>query len=183
MALSLELIGNYADALYSAAVREAAQEQVRAEAERLRDFALAKPDVVRGLSYAFKSARVGKTDKEELLHTLCESLALGGITSRWLGLIARYGRLHLLPHFVEEFVAVYRSSEGLLLATIETAFPLSDEQIARIENALENVLSARVDIRVKENPDLIAGVRAAVEGRTWDLSIRGALESLDYGFA
>ena len=180
MPLSRELIGNYADALYAAAKSAGAQEQVRAEAARLLEFARGNADTLRRLSFAFKSARVGSSRKKELLHTFCDGLDLGEITSRWVALAARYGRFALLPHFVEEFIDVFRRSEGLLLAIVETALPLSRAQETGIKKALEKVLSASVDLDVRENADLIAGVRATVEGRTWDMSIQGALKALAY---
>jgi F-type H+-transporting ATPase subunit delta len=178
--LSRELIGNYADALYAAARSAGVQEQVRTESERLLEFARGNADVLRRLSFAFKSARVGRSRKKELLSAFCDGLGLGEITSRWVVLTARYGRFALLPYFVEEFVDVFRRSEGLLLATVETALPLTETQKAGMKKALEKALSASVDLEIQENADLIAGVRATVEGRTWDMSIKGALRRLAY---
>ena len=176
MPLNRELIRNYAQALYEAAREQGLQHQVRKELESLCLFAFEQPDLLRRMAFTFMSSRLSWERKKEFLDAFAGAYGLSEMTRRWLSLMARYGRLNLLAHFIDDFIEVYRDGEHIAPAVVETAFPLDEDQQKRLEAALERALGADVELEIHHNPNLIAGLRVRTRKHTWDYSIRGVLE-------
>lgn len=84
-------------------------------------------------------------------------------------------RIELLPEIAELFEAFRADAEGVAKATIESAQPLSDAQVAELAEAMARRLGKRVDATASVNPALIGGARIAVGDTVIDGSVRGKL--------
>jgi len=89
-------------------------------------------------------------------------------------------RIELLPEIRALFEALRNDAEGVAQATIETALPLSDAQLAEITAALSKRFGKRIETSTSINPALIGGARIAVGDAVIDGSVRGKLETMKH---
>jgi F-type H+-transporting ATPase subunit delta len=84
-------------------------------------------------------------------------------------------RIELLPEIVTLFDALRNDAEGVAKATIESAQPLSEAQVAELTGAMSRRLGKRVEATAIVDPTLIGGARIAVGDTVIDGSVRGKL--------
>lgn len=87
-------------------------------------------------------------------------------------------RIELLPEIRALFESLRNEAEGVAKATIETALPLSDAQLAELTGALAKRFGKRIEASTSINPALIGGARIAVGDTVIDGSVRGKLEQM-----
>jgi F-type H+-transporting ATPase subunit delta len=88
------------------------------------------------------------------------------------------GRLAALPEIASQFQALVDSKGGISHATIESAFPIDDGQLAAVKTAMERRFGRKLDASVVVVPELIGGVRVVVGDEVLDTSIRARLEQM-----
>lgn len=93
-------------------------------------------------------------------------------------LLAENERLTVLPEITEQFQSLRNSAEGTLDAVIESAYPLTDDQIADIRSTLEQKYGRKVQARSEVDADLIGGVCIRMGDEVIDASVRGKLARL-----
>jgi F-type H+-transporting ATPase subunit delta len=104
---------------------------------------------------------------------------LTGEVENFLRVLAQNGRLELLPEIRTQFEALKNEREGVLEADVESAFPLTDAQVADLVQRLEKKTGRKVRPNVQVNPELIAGVRIVLGDKVIDGSARAQLGALD----
>jgi F-type H+-transporting ATPase subunit delta len=87
-------------------------------------------------------------------------------------------RIELLPEIRTLFEALRDDAEGVAKATIETALPLSEQQLTQITAALSKRFGKRIEASTSINPALIGGARIAVGDTVIDGSVREKLEHM-----
>ena len=104
---------------------------------------------------------------------------LTGEAENFLRVLAQNGRLELLPEIRTQFEALKNEREGVLEAEVESAFQLTDAQVADLVQRLEKKTGRKVRPNVQVNPELIAGVRIVLGDKVIDGSARAQLGALD----
>ena len=120
---------------------------------------------------------IGRTVKKRMVRASFEGVVDWRVLTL-LFLLADRGRTLLLGEISEEFERLSRLARGVRKVTLTTAFALGEEEIRAVTQALQALLSARVDLEVEVRPSLIGGVRATSEGREIEFSIEGRLRDL-----
>jgi F-type H+-transporting ATPase subunit delta len=92
-------------------------------------------------------------------------------------------RIAVLPEIRTLFEARRNEAEGVAKARIETALPMSDEQLAGITSALAARFGKRIEATVELNPSLIGGARISVGDTVIDGSVRGRLAAMQQALA
>ena len=87
-------------------------------------------------------------------------------------------RIELLPEIRSLFESLRNDAEGVAKATIETALPLTDAQLAEITASLAKRFGKRIEATTSINPALIGGARISVGDTVIDGSVRGKLEAM-----
>ncbi|MFK7995132.1 MAG: F0F1 ATP synthase subunit delta [Granulosicoccus sp.] len=100
-----------------------------------------------------------------------------------LKLLAENDRLTALPDMHTQFEQLRRDAEGEVEAHVVSAFALTDEQSARIVEALGKRLSRKVKITSEVDSDLIGGAIIRAGDLVIDGSIRGRLSGLEQSVA
>jgi F-type H+-transporting ATPase subunit delta len=103
---------------------------------------------------------------------------LDGAGRNLVSLLVRNDRLDALPSIRDLFEELKAEQENLVEAQIESAFPLSDDQVRTVVQRLEARTRRKVKAQVQVVPELIGGVRVQIGDDVWDGSVRGQLESL-----
>jgi F-type H+-transporting ATPase subunit delta len=88
------------------------------------------------------------------------------------------GRLAALPEIAAQFQALVNAGSGVSDATIHSAFPIDEAQLAGVVSALERRYARKLNARVEIDPDLIGGIRVVVGDEVLDTSVRARLEQM-----
>jgi F-type H+-transporting ATPase subunit delta len=108
-----------------------------------------------------------------------EKAGASKIVARFMEQLIKAGRIEALPEVVHSFEMLFRASEGVVEANVETALPLNEKQKSDIAAGLSRVLGKKVFLTVVDKPELIAGVRVLVEGRLMDGSLTSNVNNLE----
>lgn len=96
----------------------------------------------------------------------------------FLSQLAQNARLPLLPAIRDEFELLKSASDNELVAEVETAFALTDEQSSSLQAVLEKHFGNTVVMNVEVNPELLAGAVIRVGDQVIDDSAKGRLKKL-----
>lgn len=87
-------------------------------------------------------------------------------------------RVTLLPQIAAMFETLKDDAESTAKATIESAFALTDAQLAEMQQALEKRFGRKIETTVSVNPDLIGGARVTVGDAVLDGSVQAKLAAM-----
>ena len=104
------------------------------------------------------------------------SLPAAGVN--FLKLLIENQRLAALPEVAAQFRQLKNRAEGVADCLIETAFPLSDAQVADLLASLSKKFGQKLKPEVRVNAGLIGGVRATVGDQVLDSSVRARLTEM-----
>ena len=125
----------------------------------------------------FVSPVVQRANKESALLK-----AFGGnvneISLHTLLLLVRKRREAILADILTEYRKLELASRGLEPLTVATAKDIPDAELRAMVARLEQVYSKKFDVTVKQEPELIGGVRIIMGDRRIDGSVAGRLEEL-----
>jgi F-type H+-transporting ATPase subunit delta len=103
---------------------------------------------------------------------------LSDVVRSFVATVVENGRVAALPEVARQFRLLKNSAEGKADATIESAFDLSDAQVADLTTALEKKFGVKLKPVVSRNAALIGGVRVTVGDQVLDSSVRAQLEQM-----
>ena len=129
------------------------------------------------IAMALDNPRLDAAAKESLL------LSIGG--DRFTGegrnfirVLVEGERVMLLPQISAMFETLKNDAEATAKASIESAFELSDAQVAELRGALEKRFGRKIEATVSVNPDLIGGARVTVGDAVLDGSVQAKLAAM-----
>lgn len=96
-----------------------------------------------------------------------------------LRVVVQNGRIDALPEIARQFRILKNRSEGVADAYIETAFPLTDDELKELLEALAKKFpGVKLHPVVSVEKELIGGVRVHVGDKLLDASIRARLSQM-----
>jgi F-type H+-transporting ATPase subunit delta len=104
---------------------------------------------------------------------------LTGEAQNFVRVLAENKRLELLPLIREQFEALKNEREGVVEAEVQSAFALTDAQVADLVQRLEKKTGRKVRAQVHLNKDLIGGVKIVLGDKVIDGSARAQLAALE----
>jgi F-type H+-transporting ATPase subunit delta len=93
--------------------------------------------------------------------------------------LAHNGRLELLALIHEQFEALKNECEGVVEAEVQSAFELTQAQVADLVQRLETKTGRKIKAKIEVAKDLIAGVRIILGDKVIDGSARAQLTALE----
>jgi F-type H+-transporting ATPase subunit delta len=96
----------------------------------------------------------------------------------FLRLVVDNGRLAVLPEVARQFRAMKNAAEGRADCLIESALPLTDDQVHELLWGLSRRMGLKLIPEVKVDPELIGGVRVSVGDRVLDDTIKARLAQM-----
>ena len=126
---------------------------------------------------ALDNPRLTAGDKEALL------LSIGGDRFNAQGrnfvrVLVEAERIILLPQISALFETLKDEAEATAKAVIESAFELTDVQVAELRAALEKRFGKKIETSVIVDPGLIGGARVTVGDAVLDGSVQAKLQSM-----
>jgi ATP synthase F1 delta subunit len=162
----------YAEAAFEVALAEDQLDRWQADlAEAVS--VLGRPDV----EPTVHSPAVPLKERVEIVRQLLEPrIARGPL--RLVTLVVERGKVHTLPRISDEYTRLLNTHRGVVMATVTSAVPLTDDETAAIRTRVEAMAGAKVELTRKVDPDLLGGLTIQVRDQLLDASIRGRLERL-----
>jgi F-type H+-transporting ATPase subunit delta len=165
------LASRYAAAVFAVAEAHGAVDAVAGDLTRLSS-ALADPAIRAALLHP-RTPAARRADLLERAMTGCHE-----VTASALRAIVRRRREAVLPELAAAFDERVRARRGEALATVETARPLAEAELHELRRLLGDVTGQSVTLTVKENTDLLGGVRVRVGNTLYDGSLASRLTAL-----
>ena len=78
----------------------------------------------------------------------------------------------------EQFRRRYHSDQGIVEAVVTSAVPLTDEQRERLSDRLSRASGKKIDLTVKVDRSVIAGIKVELDGRELDGTVEGRLSGI-----
>jgi F-type H+-transporting ATPase subunit delta len=109
---------------------------------------------------------------------VAKKLKLSALTTNFLGVLAANRRLAKLPAIISAFKAIAAAQRGEVSATVTSAHPLSDDQLAALKTKLTAREGRTVMLSASVDSDLLGGLVVTIGSQRIDASIRTRLNSL-----
>jgi F-type H+-transporting ATPase subunit delta len=162
----------YADALLDAAGGNA--ESILEELGSFVDDVLLK---VPGLREVFDSLVIGRDEKIRLIDRVIAPRA-SEIVTNFLRVLARHGRLELLPAILPEAQVRYEKRQGRRRVQVTSARPLDSQAEGRIRARLTETLPFEPILETRVDPSLIGGIVIRVGDTVYDSSLATRVKQL-----
>jgi F-type H+-transporting ATPase subunit delta len=168
------LAARYAAALFDLADERRILDEVASDLRQLRAMVQASPDLLR----LIRSPILSRDEQSKGIEALAEAAGLSPLVSDFLAVVSRNRRLFAVPGMIEAFLAELAARRGEVTAEVSAAQPLSDAQLAALNEQLRRSVSSRVLIDVRIDPGLIGGLVVKLGSRMVDASIKSKLQRL-----
>ncbi len=121
----------------------------------------------------------GREDRLRALLGLARAAGLRRQTAEFLASIEGARVLEHLEQILDEFDRLLRERRGILRAEIVSARPLAEEQKAALVERLSRGTGGRsMEVSYKEDPGILGGFVARIDGKIHDYSVSGRLARL-----
>lgn len=164
----------YVKALFAVSEKSGERAAVLSHLDSLATLFGANPE----LRSALRDPRVVAEAKRRILDSVGLSDAPQALKD-FVDLCLKRGRAEVVLEAPEEFQRLEREARGILVATIESVAPLSDDTRGAIKARLEEMTSKHVDLVEKIEPSLLGGVRIQIGSTRWDGSVRRRLDDIE----
>lgn len=172
--IQASLAGRYASALFELASEGGSVSAVESDLETLGS-ALSESDDLR---LATTNPQLSRDEQAQAIAAVTKHLGLAELTINFMGVLAGNRRLHKLTDMIAAFKAIAAAQRGEVTATVTSAHPLSDDQIATLKTKLTAREGRTVMLSADVDPDLLGGLVVTIGSQRIDASIRTRLNSL-----
>ncbi|HYD25010.1 MAG TPA: F0F1 ATP synthase subunit delta [Croceibacterium sp.] len=172
--IQASLAGRYASALFDLASESGLVSAVEGDLETLAE-ALRESTELRAL---IRNPEVSRAALGRVLAGLGEQLALSDLTRNFLGVLAQNRRVSELPATIRAFQSIAAAQRGEVTAEVASAHPLTDGQLATLEQKLRGRQGRTVKLKTRVDPELLGGLVVTIGSQRIDSSIRSRLNSL-----
>ena len=109
-----------------------------------------------------------------------ESQGFGKIVMDMVGVVATNRRLPALRAIIAAFAALVAQKRGVVVASVESAHPLTDVQEQQLRARLIEAGYGNVNIVKRVDPSLLGGLVVKIGARLYDTSLKSRLQRLQY---
>lgn len=167
-----------ADIIFAAGLPAAEQRrEVQASKQQLADLTalLSQHAALRTI---LSSPAVARETKLAVLDRLRPLVGFSPLTRNFLAVLLDHRRLDLLEAVVAAFDREVYARLGIVPVEVTTALALDASQKKALESRLGSLTGSDVEMRFRENPDILAGVVARLGSTIYDASLRAQLRRL-----
>nr|WP_281501152.1 F0F1 ATP synthase subunit delta [Erythrobacter sp. F6033] len=168
------MAGRYASALFELASEAGTVTAVESDLAKLAG-ALSESDDLRA---ATTNPQLTRSAQGEAIAAVGKHLGLADLTTNFLGVLASNRRLSSLGDMITAFNTIAAAQRGEVTATVSSAHPLSDSQLATLKDKLTAREGRTVMLSADVDPELLGGLVVTIGSQRIDASIRTRLNSL-----
>jgi len=162
----------YAEAAFQVALRDEELDGWRDDLALAADL-LGRPEV----EPVVDSPAIPESERVAVVTKLLESRVRPGAL-RLVSLLVERGRVRDLPRVSDQYQRQLNAHRGIVVATVTSATPLSDDETAEVRRRVEAMAGSAIELHTEIDPGLLGGLTVQVGVRLLDASIRGRLERL-----
>ncbi|CAI9103094.1 OLC1v1001528C1 [Oldenlandia corymbosa var. corymbosa] len=164
------LSGNYASALYIAAVKAKALEKVESEFLDLVEASRSSPK----FSQFMKDLSVPTDIRVKALTEIASQANFSEITKNFLVVLAENGRLAQIENIARRFKEITMAHKGEVKAIVTTVIPLPPAEEKELRETLQEVIGEgkKVHIEQKIDPSILGGLVVEFSQKVFDMSIK-----------
>lgn len=129
------------------------------------------------IAAALDNPRLTAADKEALLLSVAGA-ELDTPGRNFVRVLVEADRIGVVPQIASLFDELKNGAEGIARARIDTAFALSNEDLASITSALEKRFGKKIETTVNVDPELIGGARITVGDTVIDGTVQAKLSAM-----
>ncbi|KAK2386342.1 ATP synthase subunit O, mitochondrial [Trifolium repens] len=169
--------GNYASALYIAAVKANAVEKVDAElsqfVESVKGSALT--------SQFIKDISVKKDVRVKTINDIATEAKYSDVTKSFLVLLAENGRLKYVDTIAKRFAELAMAYKGEVKAIVTTVLPLPAEEENALKQTIQEMLGSGKTIKLEQkiDPSILGGLVIEFNQKLFDMSIRTRAQQME----
>jgi len=130
------------------------------------------------LSEFMTSPAFDRTEKWGVFSGLLEKAGATKSLTDFLRVLLEADRLAIIEEVLVEFNKVLMDRLGEAEAHVETAYALTESELATIKSNLEKTTGKKLRVSVELKPELVAGLRVNVDGKTFDGTLATHLNRL-----
>jgi F-type H+-transporting ATPase subunit delta len=166
--------GRYARALFIVTSKRGETPQALEDLKGLWQIAQPGTPVARLLA----TPQVLLTDKRRVLLAGLEGKTLRSV-ALFIDLLLRKGRLGHLGTIVTEFEALVEREQGIQRATVTSAVPLNESEMALLHRELEGKTGKKIRLTAQVEPALVGGALVRIGDRVVDRSVQTLLAAVE----
>jgi F-type H+-transporting ATPase subunit delta len=164
----------YARALFALGLADDRPEQYGEEISAV----LAATRQNRELGFMLANPGYSQQQRKQAVDAVAFALRLSPLTVNFLRLLVDRQRIGDLAGISRSYGAMMDQHAGRVRATVTAARPLTDDELARLREAIGRMTGGTVVLESKTDPALIGGVVAQVGATQFDGSLRTQLERM-----
>lgn len=172
--IQASLAGRYASALFELASENGTVTAVESDLQKI-GAALSESE---DLHAATTNPELSRAQQGDAVAAVATHLGLSELTTNFLGVLAGNRRLSKLSDMIAAFKTIAAAQRGEVTATVTSAHPLSDAQVAALKDKLTAREGRTVMLSADVDPDLLGGLVVTIGSQRIDASIRTRLNSL-----
>ncbi|WP_339109307.1 F0F1 ATP synthase subunit delta [Thioclava sp. GXIMD4216] len=172
--ISAGIADRYATAVFEISKDSGQLDTLKAEVDAL-EAALAESADLQDL---INSPIYTRDQQDAAIEAIGKSMGLSATMIHTLGLMAQKRRLFILPALLRALSAMIAEAKGEVTADVTSATELSQEQQAKLADALAAKTGKTVKLNIAVDETLIGGMIVKLGSRMVDTSIRSQLASL-----
>jgi len=130
------------------------------------------------LSAVLESPSFSQAEKQGVMKSLLAPMSAPKKFCDFAQYLLQEGRISLLPEVEEIFRGLVMVNENSIDVNVESALPLSEQQIATISQLVGRLTQKTPILNVQIDRSLVAGLRMNMGGKTFDVSLASNFESL-----
>jgi len=169
--------GNYASALYIAAVKATALDKVESE---LLDLVEASKKSTK-FSLFMKDLSVPADTRIKAISEICAEAKFSELTRNFLVVLAENGRLKHLESIAKRFTELTMAHRGEMKALVTTVIPLPAEEERELKETLQGIIGQgkKVSLEQKIDPSILGGLVLEFGQKVFDMSIKTRAKQME----
>ena len=171
--LNIQLATKYARAIFELAQEENKLDDYDKDLTLVREDVFTVPEAVN----FFKNPLVPHNAKKDLLTKAFKGEVSDNVMN-FLMLLTDKSRIGIFNEIYEIFSGLKNEAQGILIADVTTAFPLTKQQETKLGMKLAEVTRKKIKIRRHEDKSILGGVIVRVGDKRIDGSAAGRLQAL-----
>ncbi|CAA2958888.1 ATP synthase subunit O, mitochondrial [Olea europaea subsp. europaea] len=162
--------GNYASALYIAAVKANVLDKVESELLTLVEASKRSPT----FSQFMKDLSVTADTRMKAINDICAQAKFADITKNFLAVVAESGRLGHIERIAQRFAELTMAHKGEIKAIVTSVIPLPPEEEKELKETLQDIIGHGKKVKVEQKIDtsILGGLVVEFGQKVFDMSIR-----------
>ncbi|KAK3223995.1 hypothetical protein Dsin_011020 [Dipteronia sinensis] len=169
--------GNYASALYIAAVKANALEKIESE---LLDLVQASKRAST-FSQFTRDLSVPTGTRVKAITEICAQAKFSDLTKNFLVILAENGRLRYIELITKRFLELTMAHKGEVKVIVTTVMPLPPQEEKDLKETLQEIIGQgkKVQLEQKIDPSILGGLVIEFEQKVFDMSIQTRAKQME----